>query len=234
LLLPPGFITTAVLVLQALTLVVQFVMTAVVVIFHNKKTASRAESETPALREGTEELGQRNNKKRRVPRPSIGEIPFLPLRYLLAPLSVAVALITSLLVRRSLHISHPLAWFLAAVVISVWYGGRGPGLVAMTLSVLAIVYFILPSLHSLVAGPSDEVWYLVGFVFWSLLISWFSSKRRGAEQALRQVAIAWQKRWQGTAELIEKNAQLQREITELRERIGKLEQAIRQRGSLSA
>jgi hypothetical protein len=46
--------------------------------------------------------------------------------------------------------------------------------------------------------------------------------------------MAWKRRWEGTAELIEKNTQLQHEVTELRERIGKLEEAVRQSGSLQA
>ena len=230
---PAGFISTAVLVLQALTLVVQIAMTAILLIFRNQTTGSRAESETLRLRQRTNELGWSESKKSGVPRAFVGGISSRPLKYALAPISVAIALITSLLVRRIFHISHPLAWFLAAVVVSVWYGGPGPGLVAMTLSVLAIAYFVLPPLYSFAVTPS-EVWYVVGFVLWGLLSIWFSSKRRGAEQVLHQVAMAWKQRWQGTAELIVKNAQLQHEVTELRQRIGKLEEAVRQNGSFRA
>ena len=233
---PAGFISTAVLVLQALTLVVQLAMTATLLIFHNQKTGSRAERETLRLKERTNELGPSESKKREVPRLFVSGNPSRPWRYPLAFLSVAVALVTSLLVRRTFHISYPLAWFLAAVVITVWYGGLGPGLVGMTLSLLAIVCFILPSLHSLhsLASTPAEIWYLVGFVLWGLLSCWFSSKRRGAEQVLHQVAMAWKQRWQGTAELIVKNAQLQHEVTELRQRIEKLEEAVRQNGSFHA
>lgn len=226
-----GFVSTVLLILQALTLAVQLIMTATLIVFRNQNTGRRAEMEPLGLRERTKELKRSDKMKGRVPRSSVSRIPPRSLRYALALLSVAVALITSLLVRRALHISHPLAWFLAAVVISVWYGGLGPGLVAITLSALAIGYFILPSRRSLPATPS-EIWYLVGFVLWASLITWFSSKRRGAEEALKQVGIAWKRRWQGTAELIEKNAQLQHQVIELRERIVKLEEAARQNDSI--
>lgn len=157
--------------------------------------------------------------------------------YSLAPASVAAALIISLLVRRHFHLQYPLAWFfLAAVVVSVWYGGTGPGLVAVILSTLVIDYFFFPPLYSWAMNPA-EVRYLILFFVGSLLTIWFSSRRRGAEEALKQAGDEWRRRWQSAAklldgkiqlqrevaELIDRNAQLQREVTELRERIKQLE-----------
>ncbi len=223
---PTEFTGTAILVLQVLTLVVQLAMTVTVVIFRDSRDAgSPAKGETLGPGEPVKELWRRSvDKKRRVPRSSISGIPSWLLRYSLAPLSVAVALIISLLVRRAFHISHPLAWYIAAVVISVWYGGLGPGLISVTLSVLAIDYFILPRSHSLATTPSNLP-YIVLFVLWGLVSCWFSVRRRGAEKPLKQIGEEWKRRWQGAAELIETNTRLQQEVTELRERIGKLEVA---------
>ena len=157
--------------------------------------------------------------------------------YSLAPLSVAAALIICLLVRRNFHLQYPLAWlFLAAVVVSVWYGGTGPGLATMILSALAIDYFFLPPLYSWAMNQA-EARYLILLVAGSLLTIWFSSMRRGAEEALKQVGDEWRRRRQHAAtllegkaqlqrevaELIDRNAELQREVTELRERIKELE-----------
>lgn len=161
------------------------------------------------------------------------------LSYALAPSSVAAALIFSLVVRRHFHLQYPLAWFfLAAVVVSVWYGGTGPGLVALILSTLAIDYFFFPPLYTWALNPA-EARYLILFFVGSLLTIWFSSRRRGAEEALKRAGDEWRRRWQGAArlldgkmqvqrevsELIARNAQLQREVTELRERIKELEKA---------
>ena len=230
---PARFIAVTVLVLQVLTLFVQFATTALMFVFRNRNVGFRAASRTLATGERIKAVGRNNNKQTWLSRSFLRGVRPRLLRFALAPSSVAVALITSLFVRRVFHISHPLAWFLAAILATVWYGGLGPGLIALILSMLAVAYFILPPLHSFSIAPS-EVWYLFGFVFWCLLSIWFSSKRRGAEEALKRIATAWRRRWEGTAELLEKNAQLQHEISDLRERLRKLEDALRQSGSLSA
>ena len=220
---PAGFISTAIMVLQALTLVVQTAMTVVVVIFRDQNTRSWAEGKTPRLAE-PKDLGHSENNQRWVPRSSVRRgIRSWPLRYALAPSFVAVALVASLLVRRTLHISLPLAWYMAAVVITVWYGGLGPGVLASTLSVLAIGCILLPWQ----AATPSRLTYLVLFVLWALVSSWFILKRRGAEEPLKQVVGDWKRRWEGASVLIETNAQLQQEITKLRERIVKLEEAVR-------
>jgi K+-sensing histidine kinase KdpD len=163
------------------------------------------------------------------------------LGYSLAPFSVAAALIICLLVRRDFHLQYPLAWFfLAAVVVSVWYGGTGPGLVAVIVSTLVIDYFFFPPRYSWAMNPA-EARYLILFFVGSLLTIWFSSKRRGAEKALKEAGDEWRRRWQSAArlldgkiqlqsevtELIDRNARLQREVTELRERIKELEKVVR-------
>src|SRR5690349_15232941 len=48
----------------------------------------------------------------------------------------------------SLFQRNPFALFFAAVMISAWYGGFGPGLVATAVSVWAVNTFVLPSFAS--------------------------------------------------------------------------------------
>jgi hypothetical protein len=61
------------------------------------------------------------------------------IRYGLAVVSVALALGLTLLLIPLGHGSGVL--FLATVMVSAWYGGLGPGLLATTLSALALDFF---------------------------------------------------------------------------------------------
>jgi K+-sensing histidine kinase KdpD len=66
-------------------------------------------------------------------------------RYGLAVLSVALALGIKLLLLR-LNFPYPLSTsFLAAIAITFWYAGTGPGILALVLSSLAFGYFVLPN-----------------------------------------------------------------------------------------
>src|SRR5258708_32745369 len=59
-------------------------------------------------------------------------------------LSVAAALGIKL-TRQKFNVGYPLSSsFLAAIAISFWYGGTGPGLVSVVLSFVAFGYFVLP------------------------------------------------------------------------------------------
>src|SRR3989449_10222606 len=73
--------------------------------------------------------------------------------YGIAVLSVAAALIISRL--PAVHLEDaPVSLFLCAVLLSAWFGGIGPGLLATTLSALAFNYYFLPPIHSL--GPKPD------------------------------------------------------------------------------
>jgi PAS domain S-box-containing protein len=105
-------------------------------------------------------------------------------RYGLAIVSVAVALGCAFLAqRRGLHnVEFPP--FLIAVSATVWYAGSGPGVLAVLLASLSFNYFFTEPLYSLYIHPSDRPFFAVFVVFVSM-ITWFSSRRRRIEQALR-------------------------------------------------
>lgn len=65
----------------------------------------------------------------------------------------------------------PALLFYPAVVLSAWYGGLGPGLVATVLSGLAISYNWLPSRHWFAAGDPGDLLGLAIFLAIGLLIS---------------------------------------------------------------
>ena len=74
---------------------------------------------------------------------------------------------------------------LSAVIISAWWLGRGPGLVATAVSAVGIAYWFLPPLQP----PGSDLGHAIGFGIFlavALLAVQFSLARRRAERALRE------------------------------------------------
>jgi two-component system sensor kinase FixL len=114
--------------------------------------------------------------------PSPTSISSVILHYGLAVLSVAIAVGSALLLQRfELRESS----FLIAIAVTVWFGGMGPGLLAIVLSDLSIDYFFLPPIYS-ISFDLSHVPYFIVFTLFGLSISWLSASRRRAEQYLRQ------------------------------------------------
>src|ERR1700747_44672 len=68
----------------------------------------------------------------------------LVLRYGAAIILVAAALGTALILRYA-NLPHPFTSFsFAAIAVAFWYGGTGPGLLALLLSCLGISDFFMP------------------------------------------------------------------------------------------
>src|SRR5882762_3354553 len=104
--------------------------------------------------------------------------------YGIAVLSVAAALIISQW--QPLHLeAAPVSLFLCAVILSAWFGGVGPGLLATALSVLAFYYYFLPPIHSWVAKPG-EIHRLVIFMVSALFVGSLSVAQRSATESLRR------------------------------------------------
>jgi PAS domain S-box-containing protein len=103
-------------------------------------------------------------------------------RYGLAVVTVAVALIVTKALVKYTDIT-PL--FYAAIVISAWFGGMGPGLLAVALATVAIDYYFVEPLYTFDLN-AKQISFLIVFGILALLTSWMSSKRRQSEVALRQ------------------------------------------------
>ncbi len=104
--------------------------------------------------------------------------------YGIAVLSVAAALTVSRL--PAIHLQDaPVSLFLCAVILSAWFGGVGPGLVATLLSALAFNYYFLPPIHSLGPKP-DEIPRLVIFVVSAIFVGSLSVAQRRATESLRR------------------------------------------------
>jgi PAS domain S-box-containing protein len=105
-------------------------------------------------------------------------------RYGLAVASSALALLLrGALPMRTGTSMYQLA--IAAVVVSAWYGGRGPGLVALLASATGVLYWLIPPASSF-ALPPDYALGLFLFVALGGLLVVFGAGRRRAERALEQ------------------------------------------------
>lgn len=102
-------------------------------------------------------------------------------RYSVAVGSVALALLVNLFLNRLEQI--PSVVFLAAVLVSSWYGGLEGGLTATVLSTLALDFFFIPDLYSLDFGPATWVW-LATYLGAAVLINWHHEVQRRLIDAL--------------------------------------------------
>src|SRR5437870_7676525 len=122
------------------------------------------------------------------------------LRYALAPVCVAVAVL--------LHLSvigpflHPTGLFLAGIIAAAWFGGAGPGFLAALLATLVLPQFV-PRLYPLIADFFDLPRFLT-FAITGLAVGWGTAFRRRAEAALRQ----------SEGELREARSELETKVTE--------------------
>ncbi|GEM_PF-5796527 len=79
----------------------------------------------------------------------------------------------------------PAILFLAAVMVSSWYGGIGPGVAATVLSVLLLDYYFLPPIHSVDLGRAEHV-SLGVFLLVAVLINSNHVVQQRLERVLRQ------------------------------------------------
>jgi formate hydrogenlyase transcriptional activator len=148
------------------------------------------------------------------------------LRYGLAIASVATALVITLVLRHygfpPRFISH---FTLIAIAVTFWCAGTGPGLLSLLLSCLGVS--LLARNHLLLPGFPLES-FLIFYVIFSLLMSWFSTSRRRAEQLLTAARDNLELRVvERTDELVQANAELQDTQAALRSREAYLAQAQR-------
>ena len=74
--------------------------------------------------------------------------PRMLYHHAMAVLSVAVAIVAAELITRQLHAEAIASSMLCAVIFAAWFGGFGPALVAIGLSLLAFHYYLVPPIDS--------------------------------------------------------------------------------------
>jgi PAS domain S-box-containing protein len=104
------------------------------------------------------------------------------LRYLLAPVCIAVTVLLNISALGPFL--HPTALFLAGVVAAAWFGGAGPGFLAALLATLVLPQLISMS-YPLAAGFFDLPRFLA-FGLTAAAVGWGTTSRRRVEEALRR------------------------------------------------
>ena len=104
--------------------------------------------------------------------------------YGLAIVSVLTALAITLSLEPYNTLRTPLLY--AAILITAWFGGIGPGLLAVALATLALGYYFGLPPHRTQAAEAIDVPLLLSFSLLALLITWVSAKRKSIQEALKQ------------------------------------------------
>jgi signal transduction histidine kinase len=109
--------------------------------------------------------------------------------YVVAFVATAVLLVLRLALDTVVEATSPFLFFAPAVMISAWYGGRGPGLLATVVGAIAANYFLLAPTGRFSNGPDDLVKTIVFFVVGGQ-ISWLSGALHAAKRRAESDADA--------------------------------------------
>src|SRR6266478_4579335 len=113
-------------------------------------------------------------------------------RYTTAVLSVGIAIVVAELLTVFLHTEPIASSMIAAVMFVAWFGGFGPGLLAIALAVLAIHYYVVPPSNSFALKNNlfslgvAELPRLILFSIAALFVTLLSSAQRVAAESLRR------------------------------------------------
>jgi PAS domain S-box-containing protein len=113
-------------------------------------------------------------------------------RYAVATLSVAVAAVAAQILTVFLHTEPIASSMISAVMFAAWFGGFGPGLLAIALALLAFHYYVVPPVnsftpkHNLFSLGLQELPRLFLFSIAALFVTFLSSTQRRAVESLRR------------------------------------------------
>jgi PAS domain S-box-containing protein len=113
-------------------------------------------------------------------------------RYAVAMLSVAVAAVAAQILTVFLHTEPIASSMISAVMFAAWFGGFGPGLLAITLALMAFHYYVVPPVNSFTAKHNlfslglQELPRLFLFSIAALFVAFLSSTQRRAVESLRR------------------------------------------------
>jgi two-component sensor histidine kinase len=134
------------------------------------------------------------------------------LAYVISIFSVAIATLVTFFVP-PLH-EAPTDLFFAAIVITAWLCGKGPTFLATILSTLAVDFFIIPPVFSILLDLADLTRFVI-FAMVALSICYLQDRYKQAADHLREANDVLEARVQErTAKLATTNKALLNEITE--------------------
>src|SRR6516162_5941000 len=108
--------------------------------------------------------------------------------YGVAAISVGIAGVITL--KLGAVIKHSATLFFCSVMLSSWYGGLWPGLVAALLSVVALDYYFMPPLYTFGFGV-EEAPDTIAFVATAFFISWLNATRGERRNRCAKRAMSW-------------------------------------------
>jgi PAS domain S-box-containing protein len=111
-----------------------------------------------------------------------------PVRYGVAALVVGAAVLVKLLLDPLTAQDTPFLLILGAIMVSAWYGGLGPGLLATGLSALATDYFFLGPKGSF-TGFGPELFDLTAFVLEGMLVCVLTASLRSARDRAERSTV---------------------------------------------
>ena len=108
--------------------------------------------------------------------------------------------------------------FNLAIAVATWYGGVGPSVMAVVLSIACFDFFLFPPIYSFVLSKGDLPSFFV-FVVWAVLIASFAEVHRRTEDNLSQardhLQIEVEHRKQQEREIRQLNQELTNRAAEL-------------------
>jgi signal transduction histidine kinase/PAS domain-containing protein len=107
------------------------------------------------------------------------------LRCVITLVSVASAVMLASVLDHYWRSTPYVSVFLCAIMCSAWFGGLRQGLLAITLAMLAFVYFFLPPIHSFAPNLS-EMPRLIVFALAALLVAFMAASQRSSAESLRR------------------------------------------------
>ena len=141
------------------------------------------------------------------------------LRYGFSVICVAIALGMALAFEYYGFRSGQWGLFGAAIAFATWFGGIGPCMVAVALSVVCFDYFFTEPRYSFAISRGDLPYYL-GFVAWAAIIAWFSAVLRHTTDRLR---VEVEQRKHREEEIRKLNRELEKRAAELESTNNELE-----------
>jgi PAS domain S-box-containing protein len=129
------------------------------------------------------------------------------LSYGAAIAAVAAAIAVGSLLQQMGGSAPAVSLLLCGVLFAAWFGGLGPGLLAITSGLLAFDYFFLPPLYSLAVQDYNDVVRLIAFAVAAVFVLALSAKQTSIARELERM----------NASLRDENAERQRAEAELRQ-----------------
>jgi PAS domain S-box-containing protein len=113
-------------------------------------------------------------------------------RYAVAMLSIAAAAVAAQILTVFLHTEPIASSMICAIMFAAWFGGFGPGLLAIALALFAFHYYVVPPVnsftlkHNLFSLGLQELPRLFLFSIAAFFVTFLSSTQRRAVESLRR------------------------------------------------